>query len=317
MVIVCCSYLIYVPWGTHNPFNVFATMFRDWVDVSWNVPFLGFSWFTMFVDVQQQLFVCFTMYALFVYCVNRNYIEALRDWKTLDDTMDTDQGTGTVRELNTTNVDMHRYYDSIIKRRVSRNPKYKQLFKTHKMRLNGVDGFDGSKADGWHDFKLHLYFTDVLGKSVERLVEVTAKTHIALAVAALVIALLAHHYQVAFMYFLPGFVTIAFLLFISFHLVSKYFVRLSDKDDHTHHSKWVTVHSFCRTVQIVMYCLFYSFSRLLLSPDIFEFYPKTYLAACIGIVVILGLIHLFAGHILKETVCALALPPHADDAQLE
>jgi len=79
MVMVTTAYMLYVPWGKGNIFDVCAEVFHDAVDGRANVPLLGYSWLYMILDVQFQLFVCFSLYALFVIMVCSNYVKAKRD----------------------------------------------------------------------------------------------------------------------------------------------------------------------------------------------------------------------------------------------
>jgi hypothetical protein len=302
MVMVTVAYMLYVPWGEQNIFNMFAEAFHDYVNGHANVPYLGYSWLYMVLDVQFQLFVCFSLYSLFITMVVTNYMQALREWKSLSEEQD-------IPAMSNTNVAFYRHMEAIMKKRIRNTPAYKQIFKDLKLRCSGVEGLDVT-LPGWHDFRLHLYLTDGLGKSAEYLCEVSLTTNTFLAVSALVVASLAHHYQVAFMYFLPFFVAIGFVMFVLGYFLSYYFRKLSENDDHKAHSKYMTVHVYCRSLQIMLYCLFYSFSRLLLSNDIFSFYPSTYLAALVGLVLTLVLLYFVAGQVIKETTCALILPPH-------
>jgi len=301
MVMVTCAYMLYIPWGKQNIFNWFAEAFHDLVDGHANVPFLGYSWLYMVLDVQFQLFVCFALYSLFVVFVALNYQRALEDWKTLSQ-----DGPEPVKPVN---KHLYEALEAIIKKRVQNTPEYRQIFHELKLRLPGVTGLD-TVLPGWCEFKLHLYLTDGLGMSMEYLVQVSLTTNIFLACSALAVATLAHHYQVAFMYFLPGFLFLGLLLFAAGFAVARHFRALSENDDHNTPAKYVTVRSYCRAVQIILYCVLFSFSRLLLSNDIFEFYPKVYLAAVIGLLVVLVACALVAPEIIKETACALILPPH-------
>jgi len=309
MCMVTIAYMLYTPWGKHNIFNWFAQTTHDFVGDDFNVPFLGYSWLYMCLDVQFQLFACFCLYSLFIVMVASNFITALREWKALGDEQDTPRGS------TSANVALYRHFDSIVKRRVRNTPAYKQIFLDLKLRLPGVEGLD-QQLPGWHDFKLHLYLTEGLGKSAEYLTEVSLTTNVFLAVSTLIVAYLAHTFELAFMYFLPGFVGLGFLIFVCGYAVSRYFLMLSDTDDHKVESKYVTVKGFCRSVQILLYCLFFSFSRLLLSNDIFESYTVIYISALIGLIVIMALLAVFAADVIKETTCALILPPHVSNAFL-
>lgn len=200
-----------------------------------------------------------------------------------------------------------------MRRRVQSNSAYKKIFTELKLRLTGIQSWQGPE---WNDFKLHLYLTDGLGRAAECLVEVSLTTSMCLSISALVVCLLSHYYQVAFMYFLPGLTVLGFLFFLISHFVSRYFRRLLGKDDHNAPAKYVTIHSFCRSIQIMLYCIFYSFSRLLLSNDTFTFYPMVYIMALASLVIVLVLLGAFAGQVIKETVCALILPPHITEEQL-
>jgi hypothetical protein len=310
MVMVTIAYMLYIPWGKGNIFDVFAQAFHEFVDGRANVPFLGYSWLYMALDVQFQLFICFALYSLFLYMVVRNYQRALDDWKALSD------GEEDQSKLRRANIEEYRCLEALMRKRVQNTPEYRQMFHDLKLRLSGVDGLDKGGA-GWNEFKLHLYLTDGLGKSIEYLVEVSLTTNVFLACSALIVAALAHHYQVAFMYFLPGFLVLGAVIFIAGYFICRHFRALSDKDDHTTPAKYVTMHSYCRAIQICLYCLFFSFSRLLLSSDIFEFYPKVYLSALVGLAAVLVCLAFMAGQAIKETSCALILPPHMPQEQFK
>lgn len=185
-----------------------------------------------------------------------------------------------------------------------------------RLRLANVESLDNTGQD-WLDFKLHLYLTDTLGKALEFLVEVSLKSNGFIALSSLVVAFLAHHYQVAFMYFLPVFVAIGFVVFLGGFFVGHRIRSMSRDHDHDKPSKYVTVHSYCRAIQIVMYFIFFSFSRLLLSNDIFTNYPKVYLSALVSLLVLLFLAKYVVGEIMKETICGIVLPPHIDDHQFK
>jgi len=278
------------------------------VDERINVPFLGKSWLHMVLEVQFQLFTCFALYALFIVFVIRNYTTALEDWKNISD------GRGDLC-VKKSNAEFFSHVESIMKKRVQNTPEYRQLFHNLKLRFPGVAGLD-APVPGGCDFELHLYLTDGLGKSVEHLIQVCRATNVFLACSALLMAVLALHFEVALMYFLPGFVFVGFLLFIVGYLVAGHFRKLADDDDHNTSAKYVTIYSYCRCIQICLYCLFFSFARLLLSNDIYEFYPNVYFSSVIGLALIIVFLSLLAGEIIKETACALILPPHLPMDQL-
>merc|ERR1719502_1941656 len=82
---VCVAYMLYMPWGKFNIFDVLAKVIHVAIDDSINVPFLGYSWMYMALDVQFQLFVTFSLYSLFVIMVVFNYQKALEDWKAISE----------------------------------------------------------------------------------------------------------------------------------------------------------------------------------------------------------------------------------------
>jgi len=302
MIMVTFSYMLYTPWGSHNIFDWWAQAVRYVVDDRANVPFLGESWLYMFLDVQFQLFVTFALYSLFVVMVVHNFKMALEDWKSISD-------NGDASGASNKNKKIFDEIASIMIHRVQKTPESRQIFHELNLKLAGVESLD-KPLPGWNDFKLHLYLTDALGKSVEYLVDVSLTTILFLACSSLVVAVLAHHFEVAFMYFLPGFLTIGAALFIAGYFVARHFQALSHKEDYDASSQYMTIHRYCRAVQIVLYCLFYSFSRLLLSYDIFEFYPRVYMTACIALLLLLSLLAAFAGDVIKEMSCILVTPPH-------
>lgn len=305
MIMVTVAYMLYIPWGKQNIFNIFAEAFHDFIDGRFNVPFLGYSWLYMVLDVQFQLFVCFAMYSLFLVMISHKYKKALEDFKALSDERDD-------VSIDPHNQQLYNHLDSIIKKRVEKSPESINLFTSLKLSLKGVEALNKPLEVGWNEFRLHLYLTDGLGKSLEYLVQVSLTTNVFLASSSLIVAVLAHHYQVAFMYFLPGFVAIGLAMFIASYFVSRHFRALSERDDHNTPAKYVTVHSYCRAIQVMLYCVFFSFSRLLLSNDIFEFYPMVYISAVMGLAACMALLMVFAGRLIKETVCALILPPHLE-----
>jgi len=315
-VMVFVSYMLYMPWGDNNLFNLFAKAFHDFVDDAFHVPFKGYSWLFMVLDIQFQLFATFCLYALFTVMVVSNYIAALEDWKSIDD------GNEAKKPINAM---LFNRLGDVIRARTEYVPaghenRLKQAFKDAQLRLPGVKELEDlpfGDDKGHFDFKLHLFLTDGLGKSVEYLVEISLVTHLWLCVIALLSALLAHHFQLAFMYFLAPFVIIGVLLLVLGFFISKHYLALSETKDHHEMSTYVTVHSYCRTIQIILYCVFYSFSRLLLSSDIWANYPHVYIRAFVGLVGVLILLALFGGEALKEATCALILIPHVSMAQFE
>lgn len=302
MIMVTVAYMMYIPWGEANIFDVGAAYLHDAVDGRVNVPFLGYSWLYMILDVQFQLFVCFSLYSLFVVFVAHSFTTALKDFKMMSDNQED-------RCISLRNVAFYKHLESIMTRRVQNTAEYRNIFHKLQLKMIGVQGLDKDVA-GWNQFRLHLYLTDSLGRSVEYLVQISLTTNIFLSCSALLVALLANYYQVAFMYFLPGFLVVGLVLFTIGYLTARHFRKLADDDTHNAEAKWVNIHSYCRCIQICLYCIFFSFSRLLLSNDIFTFYPKVYVSALLGLILLLMLLFFFAGEALKETACALVLPPH-------
>jgi len=310
MIMVTVAYMLYIPWGEQNIFNTLAETVHELVDGRANVPFMGYSWLYMVLDVQFQLFVCFALYSLFIVFVSYNYQKALEEWKDISENVVEPSAKAS------RNAQLYTSLEATMKRRVQNTPDLQHVFLQWQLRLPGVPRLEMA-SPGTSDFKLHLYLTDGLGKSIEYLVQVSLTTNIFLACSAILVALLAHHYQVAFMYFLPGFLVLGVALFTAGYFVTRHFRKLSDTDDHTTESKYITVHSYCRAIQIMLYCVLFSFSRLLLSNDIFEFYPRVYISAVLGLTVTLVVLALVAGEAIKDTTCALILPPHIPQKQFE
>jgi len=305
MVMVTTAYMLYMPWGDSNIINISAKAFHELVDGRANVPFLGYSWLLMILDVQFQLFVCFIFYVLFIVCVAHSFGKALDDWKAMSEDP---SGRGRLA-IN----DHHfREFTQIMTHRVQKFQGFQRAFTELRLHSPGVTCIHQNHKD-CNDFMLHLYFTDCFGKALENLVEVSLKTNLVLATSALVVAFLAHHYQVAFMYFLPVFIIVGFLLFVGAFVISR------DLRNHNHSQPlgYITVHNYCRSIQIILYCVFFSFSRLLLSKDIFTDFPKVYLAATIGIVITLLLCCSVLNEVMKSTICAIALPHESEEQRFK
>lgn len=311
-LVVAFAYLLYIPWGEKNVLNLCATAFHSFVDGAFNVPYMGYSWLYLVLDIQIQLFATYCLYAVFLYFVSRNYIAALEDWKAIDISTSMDGG---LQSKSAANEFLYTRFAEVIRLRVENTPSLKASFRKPpvRLRMDGVSGLDKkTQGDGGGscDFKLHLYLTEGLGKSMEFLVDVSLVTNLWLAATALVVAFFAYMYQLAFMYLLPPFVLLGILILVSGYALSKHFLSLSEDLDHDAEATCVTVHNFCRTVQIVLYCIFYGFARLLISADIFVNYPLVYLSALVTLILILFSLAVFGGQIMKETTCALMLPPH-------
>jgi len=316
MLMVTSAYFLYMPWGDSNIFDIGAKALHTAVDGRANLPILGHSWLIMVLDVQFQLFVCFAIYGLFIFFVIRNFQRALDDWKAIaDEEVDKVPNRRLVPSF-IDNADLYTSFGDILLHRVQVSEPLQDAFRQARLRLPGVDTLD-NPSDDWHDFSLHLYLTDALGKALEYLVEVSLKSNGFIAVSSLCVAVLAHHFQVAFMYFLPIFVVIGFLLFAVGFIASRRLRRAARDRDNITSLNYVTLHNYCRAIQIVLYFVFFSFSRLLLSNDIFTNYPKVYMAACFGLAAILFFAWFIAGEILKETICGIVLPPHVDVAHFK
>jgi len=297
MVMVTLAYMLYMPWGPNNIFDVCAKAFHGWVDGRANVPFLGYGWLLMVLDVQFQLFCTFMLYALFILFATHNFARALDDWKAICDNPYDSAPALPINEYH------YKDFRDIMLYRVQNAPSFQRAFNELRLRIEGVGGVDQRRID-LNEFRLHLYLTDSFGKALEYLCEVSLKSLGFLAVCALCIATLAHHYQVAFMYFLPIFIVFGLLLFI----VGYFVARGLRHHDHEHDLKSFTVHTYCRMIQISLYCIFFSFARLLLSSDIFTDYPKVYLSSFIGLLVIIFLAWIISGEVMKATILALVLP---------
>merc|ERR1719191_969099 len=103
-----------------------------------------------------------------------------------------------------------------MKAKVRNNPEFQTYFKNYGLKMKGVEGLGAER-----EFKLHVYLTEAMGRSIEYLVEVSLMTNIFLAISSLLVALLAHHFQVAFMYFLPGFVAVGLVIFALSYIVAR------------------------------------------------------------------------------------------------
>jgi len=340
MVMTAIACELYDPWGEGNIFDVFADIVRTTVDGKANVPFLGKSWLYIFLDVHFAMFACCALYTVFTVFVFNNYIEALLQWKAVsteghrlhevEEEEEAVQEDGTFSSAPLRGVDilrrsggerdmaLYRRWGSIMKKRVRKTLAYKQMFVDLNLKLAGVDGLDEhSLLPGCHDFKLHIYLTEALGESAEYLTEVSFTTSCFLSVSSVCVGFLAAYFQLAFVYFLPFFVAIGLCLGFCGCLFVRHFENLSDAVDYTHRATFVTVHSCCRAIQMVLYCLFYSLSRLMLSNDIFESYPMTYLAAFLTLVVLMIVLANFAGEVVKELTCSLLLPPYIPEEELK
>merc|ERR1719498_1369816 len=145
------------------------------------------------------------LYALFIVFVTRKYVTALDDFKKISEGQE-----GQI--ANRHSLEFYNHLNSIMRKRIQNTSEYRQLFHKLHLRMPGIQGLD-SIQPGWHEFKLHLYLTEALGHSIEYLVQVSLTTSIFLCLSALLVALLAYHYQVAFMYLLPGFIIVGVVLF--------------------------------------------------------------------------------------------------------
>merc|ERR1719440_1126596 len=297
MIMVTVSYMLYMPWGEWNPYDYLAKNFHEFIDGRANVPFLGYSWLMMMLDVQLQLFVTFSFYAIFMCFIVWNWSMALNDWKSMMATPES-KGRLSINEYH------YKDFQDIMTHRVRESESFIALFGEKKLRYRLVEGVDSHRQQGFNDFHLHLYLTDSFGRAIEFLVEASLKSHLFLAFCAILVSILAHHYEVAFMYFLPGFIVIGLVIFSCSFLVT----RQLRNHDHKASLDYLSVHTYCRSIQLCLYCIFFSFARLLLSSDIFTDYPRVYLAAGIGFICTLLLCWFVAGEAMKATICMIVLP---------
>merc|ERR1719271_1108383 len=106
------------------------------------------------------------------------------------------------------------------------------------------------------------------------------------------------------MYYCPFFIAGGLVL-----LAGSWFVSVQLRHEkHGLNFDYLNVHSYCRTIQILNYAIFFSFARLLLSNDIYSDYPRVYMAALIGLIAVM-LLHWFLGtDIMKATLAHVSLP---------
>jgi hypothetical protein len=269
----------------------------------------------------------YTLYSLFICCVTRNFNVALEDWRNLD------MGEKAKWKVN---GELYNRLLDCMKMRVDTFPTVEKQFCDAKLYIKGVKkledkakkdqepgsarssmGRTRTEEESWEAFKLHVYLTDALGRALQALVEVSVLTNAMLVACALLVAILAHVCQLAFMYFLPFFVVFGFLILGSGFFISKHFIKLSEDMTVDRESKYVTITTYCRAVQIIAYCIFYSFARLLLSQDIFTHYPRTYIAALISLVVVFAFLGSLGGELVKEATCGLSFIPHIGVTKFE
>jgi hypothetical protein len=296
MIMVTVAYMLYMPWGKYNIIDYLAQRFHEVVNGKANVPYLGYSWLLMMLDVQFQLFVTFTFYAVFIIFVTQSFARALDDWKAISESDE---------KATPLPINIHHFKDflRIMQERIDDSPELQTSFQAVRVRFP-ESGVISERQSGFVDFKLHLYLTVQFGKAIEYLVEASMKAHLFIFGVALFICFLAHHYQVAFMYFLPVFIVLGVLMFACSYFLSK----TLRSNTHEHDLDFLTIHAYCRAVQLILYAVFYSFTRLLLSSDIFLDYPKVYMSAFIGLLLTLLLGYLFSGELMKATICSICLP---------
>jgi hypothetical protein len=303
MVMATIIYVLYMPWGSNNIIDWFALSLHESVDGRANIPYLGYSWFLMFMDVLFQLFLTFALYAIFVMAVVGNFAKALDDWKLYS-------AAGEDPALSPVNVRLYKNLLDILQYRVQLSEELQLVFKENKIRLRGyVPKTETVDTQDWNDFKLHVYLTDALGEAIEYLVEISWRSNAVLVLSALLVAVLAHTCQMAFMYFLPFFLIACFTFAGIGFYVGHHMRKNARKHDHDKPLEWCNMHFYCRGIQIGFYAIFFSFVRLLLSNDIWSDYPRVYIAAAIGLLLTLLLAKWASGEVMKETLCGIVFPP--------
>lgn len=308
MVMTTIAYMLYMPWGEKNIFDVGGKALHKAIGGYCNVPYEGFSWLLMFLDVQFQLFCCFALYALFLVFVTHNFIRAVEDWKHYD------ENPNETKERAPMNDYLLQQFQEIVDRRVAKSTDLQRAFDVARLSYIKESGqkiraqLRSEDSPEKFDFKAHIFLIDVLGKALEYFVETSFHTFVFLIGSSLIVAFLAHHFKLAFMYFLPFFLIVGFGLFAAGYLIG----RQLRHDDHTF-PPWVTkMHGYCRKVQIAFYCIFFSFSRLLLSNDIYMDYPRVYLAAFLGLLLMLLLCWVVLPGLIKATIILSSLPHDSD-----
>jgi len=306
------SICVFVAWMLQAFTPVYGMIQQAVMDVNksqFHVPLVGVSYFNLNIGVLFQLFLTYAIYVMFLGIIQRNYIKALRDWKLMSQTQ---LGDPLPEGVNKFNAELYESYSHSLRRRVADKDSYQQLLQQNGLRIPGTSG-----PGDQHEFKLHVYLTDALGESMEYLVKVSRATDFCLCLLALGAGYCALYFKLAFMYLLAPFCVLAMVLVAIGWLLTRYarYAEAHDKD--VRKVPWLTVHGFTRGLQVVLYWIFYSFSRLLLSDDIWRHYSQCGIAAVCALTVFMVFLYAVAADVMKQTVCVLMLPPQVSNENFQ
>lgn len=325
--------ICWVLWEISNIFDRLAEFVRSiTANEEMSTPIIGHSYYFLLIAVLFQLFATYMLYMVFLFMIQGSYAKALNAWKLMSG-MDLDAGNvvrsntvarrpsireDSVRPANLPqgvskgHASLWTSYRHIMKESVAENEVYQTYFRELGLSFPALSGVTlGDKVE----FSLLALLTDALGTSLEFMVEVSLKTNVCLCLIALVNGFLAYYFKLAYVYLMLPQCLMAMALLLAGLGLARWYKYRADRgrDAKTAVDDLLDVHTFCRALQIVLYTLFFSFSRLLLSYDIWAHYFFLGVMGVTCLFLIFVFLYIYASMALQELICMLFMPPHVSN----
>jgi hypothetical protein len=177
------------------------------------------------------------------------------------------------------------------------------------------------RAVNLETFPFHSYITVALHESSQIISLPAAGTYLKLAALNLFCILLTYHYKIALMYFLPAIIVLLLCVYTIMYFIGTHLLRKTlnhpgfpSHEAHAAHDEHaglpIKPARISNIIQAIHYALCYSFTRLLLSADIWTYHRSIANMALVGMIITLILVWFLGSWILIQTLVALSIPPN-------
>lgn len=272
-----------------------------------DVPFMGESYYSQLMDILFHLLVAFSLFSLAMLIVIRRWIYLQVCWKSLDTSAATPRGSSPAAAR--AGAEQYRELFDLIQgsffRVVSSRQEYRKVFDELGLEPTASSSFSASH------FAITDYMSVSLGRALSELVNLELVTALLLSLFFAIIGLIAFQFKLQFRYFLEPIAGVTVLGSCSVIVLYKWVKgRLTSTDMSIKPLEVVSVKTWAKTVQIMFYMLLFSFSRLVISRDMWTNYTLQALWALVLLVLFFLLLRFVLADLMEVTAYALTLPPN-------
>jgi len=312
-----CLQLVYWVLSYTSIFDWLAGAIQPHVGL--RTPFLGLSYYLTLTDVVMHLFGGFVVYELFIIQVVREVRHELATWSELA------KPTPTVATRGFEGQNLKLVETKLESRRIEQ--KFNEMIDNmevygNALRQKNLDQFARGfvNEEGTRKVKLHLYLTVYMGQCVLDLCGMAVPTWIFISLIFAIGAITCWVTATGFIMFLFPLNMALVVVLVLMYSVSRRIVNdmLGTKklDPRLMHSKYLTPSNFCQAMQIILFLVSYSFTRIILSYEMVTERFWIWMLVTVSFAVVYYLFAWVGAEVVNHTLTCLAFPPYIHPARL-